>query len=310
MSLQRSHSDQDLFSKDHRLTRTRLNSSSTSSDGQRITSTTTSSTRLSSIASTSNYGVWHRLEQWLDGIAVITFDISVGHSIEVLLPHHLQLTDEEQSRLSYLSFPDTNSKCSGDIQYHFRFRHRSSLSSFHQHYNTKVPATLKVDSETIFGHVNFRQTRTKTLQRGYLQKSLVILTKLPFFALYSTLVQCLAVHYFQHGPESLESCCQWIDTHWPEPEPGKTLFLPLFDRIFQVRIPTHGDKPFSSADIIQFRSVLHETAATNIPRQTFKYPIDDDTDVDAYTTESDVKCNNSDELVTCSYAFVHIYLDQ
>ena len=166
-------------------------------------------------------------------------------------------------------------------QYHFRIRHESNLPAYYQNYNAIVPPALQVDQNSLFGYVHFRQIRDKTVKRGYFQKSLVLLSKLPFISLFLSMVSQLGPNYFQYGLESLETCCHLMDRQWPEPEPGKTLLLPLLGNVLQVRIPTHGDKPFSSSDLVQFRSIVTETMTTST--NSMKYPIDDETEIESST---------------------------
>ncbi|CAF2410542.1 unnamed protein product [Rotaria sp. Silwood2] len=295
-SFHRSHSDRDLLLNERRLTRARLNSSSSSnlaSLTSTINSIATTSSSYTTALSTPASLPWDRLHKWLYGIAIVTFDLELGQSIELLLPSHCKLTDKEKLNLSYLSFPDTNSTCLGDFQYHFRMNHESlNLAIDYQYYNSIVPAALQVDNNSLFGYVNFRQKCDKTIKRGFFQKSFVLLSKFPFISLFLTMVNQLAINYFQHGLTSLESCCHLMDCQWPEPEPGKTLLLPLLDTVFQVRIPTHGDKPFSSSDLIQFRSIANETMTAsmnsnnNNQSHSFKFPIDDDIEIDDIPTRN------------------------
>lgn len=280
----RSHSDRDLITNERRLTRTRLNSSSSSSN---LVSKSNNISNPTSPTLASGQLPWDRLQKWLYGIAIVTFDLELGQSIEYLLPNHCKLSEKEKLNLSYLSFPDTNSTSLGDFQYHFRIQHElTNLSTYYQYYNTLVPSALQVDQNSLFGYVNFRQIRDKTIKRGFFQKSFVILSKLPFISLFLTIVQQLANNYFQYGLISLETTCHLMDYQWPEPEPGKTLLLPLLENVLQVRIPTHGDKPFSPSDLIQFRSIFNDsitaTTTTLNPsnRHSLKFPLDDDIEMD------------------------------
>jgi hypothetical protein len=277
----RSHSDRDLVTNERRLTRPRLTSSSSSSNIPLQTTTTAATSALtnSSVTPSPLLLPWDRLQKWLYGIAVVTFDLELGQSIELLLPNHCKLTDKEKLNLSYLSFPDANSSFLGDTQYHFRIRHESSLPTYYQYYNSIVPPALQVDQNSLFGYVHFRQIRDKTVKRGYFQKSLVLLSKLPFISLFLSIVSQIGPNYFQYGLTSLETCCHLMDRQWPEPEPGKTLLLPLLGNVLQVRIPTHGDKPFSSSDLVQFRSIVNESMTSN-NSNSMKFPIDDDTEID------------------------------
>ena len=294
----RSHSDRDLIVTERRLTRTRLSSTSSSSNLAFPSTTTITSNPSSPSAITpgSTHLPWDRLQKWLYAIAVITFDLELGQSIELLLPKHCKLTEIEKLNLSYLAFPDTNSTSLGDFQYHFRIQHESAhLANAYQYYNSLVPPALQVDSNYLFGYVNFRQKRDKNIKRGFFQKSFVVLSKLPFISLFTTIVHQLAVHFFQYGSVGLESCCQLMDHQWPEPEPGKTLFLPLLDHVLQVRIPTHGDKPFSPSDLIQFRAILNDPMMTNVNSNTTTK--DDQEDLDCpFGNSSDQEVNPNEDF--------------
>ena len=279
-SIHRSHSDRDLPAFERRVTRTRLVSSSSSSNLQTYGYAGTNSSSSARKMSTNSQLPWDQLQKWLYGIAIVTFDLEIGHTIESVIPSHCTLTEKDRANLSFLAFPDTNSNCSGDIQYHFRLDHQSTLPSYYQQYNAVVPAALQVEQNSLFGYVNFRQVRDKTVKRGYFQKSVVILSKLPFFSLFNTLSRQLAVHFFQNGLESLESCCYSMNSLWPELEPGKTLVLPVLDQVLRVRIPTQGEKPFAWADLIRSRSNLHESSTVNTSNYIFKFPIDDDAEMD------------------------------
>jgi hypothetical protein len=312
-SFHRSHSDRDLLVTERRLSRANLNSSSSSTanfitPSTNTTTTTSNPILLSGTLSTSTRLPWDRLHKWLHGIAVITFDHELGQSIELILPTHCKLTEIEKLNLSYLSFPDTNSVCLGDLQYHFRIHHESSnLSNYYQYYNSLVPAALQVDQHSLFGYVNFRQIRDPKLKRGFFQKSFVILSKLPFISLFLTIVHQLAINYFQYGLASLESCCHLMDHQWPKPEPGSTLVLSLLDHVLQIRIPTHGDKPFSSSDLIQFRSISNETIATNISntnnRHSSKIFIDDEENIDEPSRNLSEQEVNEINYIFCSEIF-------
>jgi hypothetical protein len=298
----RSHSERDLITNERRLSRPRLTSSSSTSYMPSQITAIPSIPSNSSVPSTPLLLPWDRLQKWLYGIAVVTFDLELGQSIELLLPNHCKLTDKERLNLSYLSFPDANSTFLGDTQYHFRIRHESNLPTYYQHYNSIVPPALQVDQNSLFGYVHFRQIRDKTVKRGYFQKSLVLLSKLPFISLFLSIVSQLGPNYFQYGLTSLETCCHLMDRQWPEPEPGKTLLLPLLGNVLQVRIPTHGDKPFSSSDLIQFRSIVNESMSTTTTSSSnnsnsIKFPIDDETEFDSSFSNS---LTNKQQISTTS----------
>ena len=63
----------------------------------------------------------------------------------------------------------------------------------------------KVDSTYFYGYVYFRQVKDRTARRGYFQKSLVLLTRLPFVRLFSHVVQLISPQFFECGDASLEA---------------------------------------------------------------------------------------------------------
>ncbi|UJR28440.1 hypothetical protein I4U23_009680 [Adineta vaga] len=301
-NIYRSHSDRDLQSNENRLTRSNLKSSSSASNIPLQIAINTVIPSNSSVPNSPLLLPWDRLQKWLYGIAVVTFDLELGQSIELLIPNHCKLTDKEKLNLSYLSFPDANSTFLGDTQYHFRIRHESTLPSYYQYYNSIVPPALQVDANSLFGYVHFRQIRDKTVKRGYFQKSLVLLSKLPFISLFLSIVSELGPNYFQYGLTSLETCCHLMDHQWPEPEPGKTLLLPLLGNVLQVRIPTHGDKPFSSSDLVQFRSIVTENTTSN-NSNSIKFPIDDDLDIDTSSANSSLTTKSQISTTTDQHTY-------
>ena len=82
------------------------------------------------------------LQSWVHAIVVVTFDIEIGQSVEVLFfinlincfkiniqfknqhifPIDITLTELDRQNICYLSFPDSNSSFLGDIKYHFRIK--------------------------------------------------------------------------------------------------------------------------------------------------------------------------------------------
>ncbi|KAF2987621.1 hypothetical protein EK904_005996 [Melospiza melodia maxima] len=164
----------------------------------------------------------------------------------VIYPPHSKLTDKEKTNICYLSFPDSNSGCLGDTQFCFRFRRspgrKVSFCCFLDQLDRDLPVYLKKDSAYYYGYVYFRQVRDKSLKRGYFQKSLVLISKLPYVHLFRTMLKQIAPEYFEKSEAFLEAVCSDID-RWPAPVPGKVLQLPLMGLIMKLRIPTYRDKP-------------------------------------------------------------------
>ncbi|XP_036286650.1 protein DENND6A isoform X4 [Pipistrellus kuhlii] len=173
---------------------------------------------------------WDGFSAWLHCVCVVGFDLELGQAVEVIYPQHSKLTDKEKTNICYLSFPDSNSGCLGDTQFCFRFRQSSgrrvSLHCFLDQFDKDLPVYLKKDPAYFYGYVYFRQVRDKTLKRGYFQKSLVLISKLPYIHFFHTVLKQIAPEYFEKSKPYLEAACNDVD-RWPAPVPGKTLYLPI-----------------------------------------------------------------------------------
>uniref|UniRef100_A0A663M1H5 DENN domain containing 6B n=1 Tax=Athene cunicularia TaxID=194338 RepID=A0A663M1H5_ATHCN len=89
------------------------------------------------------------------------------------------------------------------------------------------------ESAHYFGYVYFRQVKDSSMKRGYFQKSLVLVSRLPYVNLFQSLLQLIAPEYFDKLEPCLEAVCNEID-QWPPPVPGQTLNLPVMGVVIQV----------------------------------------------------------------------------
>ncbi|XP_044082501.1 protein DENND6B isoform X2 [Neovison vison] len=189
---------------------------------------------------------WARFSAWLECVCVVTFDLELGQALELVYPSDFRLTDKEKSSICYLSFPDSHSGCLGDTQFSFRIRQcsgqRSPWHAEDRHYNSGAPMSLQREPAHYFGYVYFRQVKDSSVQRGYFQKSLVLVSRLPFVRLFQALLSLIAPEYFSKPAPCLEAVCSEID-EWPAPVPGQTLNLPVMGVVLQVHIPSRVDKP-------------------------------------------------------------------
>ncbi|XP_075713697.1 protein DENND6B isoform X2 [Rhinoderma darwinii] len=186
---------------------------------------------------------WECFSAWLDGVCVVTFDLELGQAMELVYPHNIQITEKEKTSICYLSFPDSYSGCLGDTQFTFRMRRSAGhRNTFHddEKYNREAPVTLQRDTAHYYGYVYFRQVRDSSVKRGYFQKSLVLLSSLPYTNLFHTLLQLIAPEYFNKLEPCLEAVCNQID-RWPLPAPGLSLSLPIMGLVLQVKIPNQSD---------------------------------------------------------------------
>ncbi|KAF7637634.1 UDENN domain-containing protein [Meloidogyne graminicola] len=218
---------------------------------------------------------WKRFKKWMHCFCVVTFDLELGQTIEVVYPGSAYLSPIERSDICYLSFPDSNSsstinnsppvflngkinrKVSSDGIYmdsshHFRIKRNlneengKSFDSFAQ----KLPPSLKPDKQFLYGFAYFRQQRDSSIHRGYSQKSIVLISHLPFVALFSRILSEVALAFFTAGESAIETACRQIGQHWPLPEAGgdRLISLPLFGLRFCCSIPADLHKNESELD--------------------------------------------------------------
>uniref|UniRef100_A0A8C5FTS5 DENN/MADD domain containing 6B n=1 Tax=Gadus morhua TaxID=8049 RepID=A0A8C5FTS5_GADMO len=185
---------------------------------------------------TDSRSTWAQFLSWLECVCVVTFDLELGQAIELVYPHDAKLTEKEKTSICYLSFPDSYSGCLGDTQFSFRFRQsigRISPDFGEDAYDRDAPVTLQRDLGHFYGYVYFRQVKDVSVKRGYFQKSLVLVSRLPYVHLFHTLLQIIAPEYFEKLEPCLEAVCNEID-QWPSPVPGLTLNLPVMGTVLQV----------------------------------------------------------------------------
>uniref|UniRef100_A0A8C6EDR6 DENN domain containing 6B n=1 Tax=Moschus moschiferus TaxID=68415 RepID=A0A8C6EDR6_MOSMO len=172
---------------------------------------------------------WARFSAWLECVCVVTFDLELGQALEVRGPR--------KSSICYLSFPDSHSGCLGDTQFSFRIRQcggqRRPGHAGEKRSDTGAPTSLQREPAHYFGYVYFRQVKDSSVKRGYFQKSLVLLSRLPFVRLFQALLGLVAPEFFDKLAPCLEAVCNEID-QWPVPAPGQTLSLPVMGVVLQV----------------------------------------------------------------------------
>ncbi|XP_065166347.1 protein DENND6B [Atheta coriaria] len=210
---------------------------------------------------------WEQFANWIHCICVVTFDLELGQALESVYPPTVTLTKQETSNICYLAFPDSNSGCMGDTEFTIRLQccqSKRTLRNEHSDYNSKCPGMLQVNSAFYWGFVYFRQVKDISLPRGYFQKSVVILSKLPFNNLFTKIISLIAPEYFDNGNLSLEAACLNID-QWPVPTPGVTLNLPLLGSVFQTYIPHQSS---SSSLLLQLAGVNEVTTSPENSIQT------------------------------------------
>ncbi|XP_055619343.1 protein DENND6A [Toxorhynchites rutilus septentrionalis] len=192
------------------------------------------------------FGTWDRFSEWLHCICIVTFDLELGQAMELIYPKHVTLTEQEKMNICYLAFPDSNSGCMGDSQFHIRLRvspgsESSALRKEHFDFNCHCLPVHRADPGHFWGFVYFRQIKDATLKRGYFQKSLVLLSRLPFVNLFYEICSLIAPSFFASGEPTLEAVCDNI-CHWPSLMAGENLSLHILGSVYEVALPKQNTK--------------------------------------------------------------------
>ncbi|KAI9634049.1 uncharacterized protein MKK02DRAFT_17619 [Dioszegia hungarica] len=220
-------------------------------------------------------GVRQKMERWVKEIVVCNFDLERGPVVERRAVGR-RWGPGEKENVAFSSFPDTSLFAEGSILFSFKIRHTppdpislsypeppspmpdrhgdsasfSSLTSSSTLSASQSTPALMSDGERsleyrkwdergrewLYGFVWFEQRKDRGIARGYMQKSLVILTHLPFPSLFFATLNHLAPVFFEHGYSALEAGCHSI-ANWPDPQMGMTLELPILSDLITVKLP-------------------------------------------------------------------------
>ncbi|XP_057709682.1 protein DENND6B isoform X15 [Corythoichthys intestinalis] len=101
-------------------------------------------------------------------------------------------------------------------------------------YDRDAPAALQMEASHFYGYVYFRQVKDASVKRGYFQKSLVVLSRLPFVRLFHAALGAVAPDFFSAAEPCLRTACEQMD-RWPFPAPGLSADLPLMGAVLRVR---------------------------------------------------------------------------
>ncbi|KAJ1985246.1 hypothetical protein H4R33_004109 [Dimargaris cristalligena] len=102
-----------------------------------------------------------------------------------------------------------------------RLEGRSLGSSPPSHSRSADLGPAAADSSFYYAYVFFRQKKDPFLKRGCFQKSLVLISPLPYHGLFTKIVRLLGPPYFELGHSILETAAHSIGTDWPSPYTGE-----------------------------------------------------------------------------------------
>ncbi|KAL1512261.1 hypothetical protein AB1Y20_005523 [Prymnesium parvum] len=129
-------------------------------------------------------GVRSTTWEWVTALAVVDFDVDVGHIMRDVCPSPKVLSESDTATLCFAAMPDSSTGSGlGDDVFAFRL--------------------LRSGSSPLWGFSFFRSARDPSCKRGVSQMAVVLLTPLPLFRLFRLAVTRIADAYFaqQHaGP--------------------------------------------------------------------------------------------------------------
>ncbi|KAL7748339.1 hypothetical protein RI367_006300 [Sorochytrium milnesiophthora] len=214
---------------------------------------------------------WDNISRWIKCFCVVAFDLEAGQALEYMYPP-VAFSEPEERTIRFSAFPDSNSDLIGDLLFSFRIR-RHDISPMTPSLNTTTSplacANLpKMSDEYLYAYTFFRQKPDPTIRRGFYQKSVVLISSLPFAGLFTRVVSIVGPAACDIGKPALEAACHNIGK-WPAPTPG-VHDLPLLGKVLQCFIPTSSQPElleratFSSAQLDRANQLLSGQLYTSI----------------------------------------------
>jgi hypothetical protein len=193
---------------------------------------------------------------WILCFCTVNFDLDYGQKLEYLFPSTVTFTEEEKHNICFLAFPESSNN-EGDHVYSFRLRR-------------VIGSESRGVTKSLYGFVFFRQTKNATISRGYLQKSVVLISSYPFINLFKQVVRVVGPLYFEHGAQCLEMAYQHA-LMWNFSTVGVDLELPLLGTTLHIHVPnqinltslltksptSHGPEKDQVAKHIQAVNIYH-----------------------------------------------------
>lgn len=187
------------------------------------------------------------LQRWILALAVVTFDLDLGPDVEALYPP-LALSQAEQDNIAFSAFPDTSVFEQGTLVFSWRVREvpgepggrvaAGAGSPAPAPRPARAPQLHSRSLSYIYGYACFMQRADPAARRSYTQRSLVVLSHLPFVALFSEVAARVGRRFFALGAPVLEAFVHEAAA-WPAPDAGAALTLPVLGQPLAVVLP-HG----------------------------------------------------------------------
>ncbi|KAJ1307409.1 hypothetical protein OPQ81_001511 [Rhizoctonia solani] len=112
-----------------------------------------------------------QLNRWILSVAVVDFDLDIGPVVAKLYPA-IKLDAPDRENIAFSSFPDTTLFDTGTQTHSFKIRLSQNIRV--------ISGESTREYEVLYGYASFMQRKDPTSKRGYLQRSVVFLTHLPW----------------------------------------------------------------------------------------------------------------------------------
>ncbi|CAE6352562.1 unnamed protein product [Rhizoctonia solani] len=173
-----------------------------------------------------------QLNRWILSVAVVDFDLDIGPVVAKLYPS-IKLDAPDRENIAFSSFPDTTLFDTGTQTHSFKIRlsqpiRANSGESVREH-------------GLLYGYASFMQRKDPASKRGYLQRSVVFLTHLPWVGLFDNAISIFGPMFFTHGSAMLQSGCLNI-CNWPDPVLGSSIELGLLGSVIMTEVPRSNDE--------------------------------------------------------------------
>ena len=149
-----------------------------------------------------------KLHRWIFAFAIVDFDLKMGQFVSYTYPS-FQVGEMDLKSIAFTALPDSHSANMGDQTFQFRtsITYKNFETSSRENVKKEISEVEKKNKDFLLGYVYFRIRKDNTLERGFFQQSLVLLTSKPWHGLYSKLIKIIGPLYFEMGKPILEESC-------------------------------------------------------------------------------------------------------
>ncbi|KAJ6249108.1 hypothetical protein M0813_01707 [Anaeramoeba flamelloides] len=181
-----------------------------------------------------------KIKHWIQSFIVVSFDNTEGQIIDLVYPPEKEYTKRCLKNISFYSLPDTGSTTvqSPTVSHNFTF-------------------LLQSKTKSLNGVVHFVKLKSKTAKRGYVQRSLVLISEHNFHQLFLKVVSLIGqVSLIEEDPTPmLKRAFEEIEKNWPkEINPQEVVGLKIFGRTLNSYFPSKLKlsiaKPLPPRDVV------------------------------------------------------------